>query len=396
MNGESTGAIGVDALTRVTLLLCVRLLPSDAPKPLSLSEYYRLLAWVDAKGIPLGNLLSLDGRKQLAYYPDADRIQSLLRRSADVDMVLGHWQELGIWVLGEQDPRFPQRLRKRLRSACLPLLFGAGSVEILNQGGLCVVGSRDCAEDALEFAQVIGNRAGHENMVVISSDMRGVDRQVLASTLNSGGRAVCILSDSLEKAVGSRRYRDALDTGRGCLITPFTPDTHFAVANAMRTNRYQYGLSDAAIVVEARQTGGIWSGAEENRKHRWVPAFVRCGPEVSNGNSALLHLGLLPITREDLDGCHSLTDLLVDLVQKPRRPGFDVGERDRSSKSLGETMFTMFVDELRRMDPEMWRLEQAIAAMYGLEVQQVHTWIRRAQSEGLLETSAEYCAGEPE
>jgi predicted Rossmann fold nucleotide-binding protein DprA/Smf involved in DNA uptake len=373
------GGSVVNDLTRVTLLLCVRL---------SLSEYHKLVNWLDERSLPLGSLLSPKGRVALSSFPEAERILSLLRRSSDVDHLLQHWSTMGIWVLAERDPLFPQRLRSRLRSACLPLLFGSGSIELLNLGGLCVVGSRDCGKDALEFATTVGHRAGHENMLVISSDMRGVDRQVLHSTLVGGGRVVCMVCDSLEKAVGSRRYREALATGKACLVTPFTPDTNFAVANAMRANRYQYGLSDAALIVDARHTGGIWSGAEENRKHRWVPAFVRAGSGVSSGNAALLHLGLYPITLDDLKGCHSLAELLIDLVQRPKATVERPSHQTHGDGPLGEAMFHMFVEEIRRLEPEIRNDEEHLAESFALEVQQIRAWLKRVHSQGLMANAA--------
>ena len=289
-------------ITKATLLLSARLNdPRDAPRPLSLSEYHQLAQWLDALGLTLAALLRADTKTVLRPYPGADRILRLLRRVADVDFLLDHWDRLSIWVLGEREPEFPARLRRRLKTACLPLLFGAGPRDTLDQGGLCVVGSRDSPAESHSFAQAVGARAGSEDLVVISSDMRGIDREVISATLASGGRVICVLPDSLEKAVASKRYRETLATGRASLVTPFTPDIRFAVANAMRANRYQYGLSDAAIVVETRQSGGIWSGADENRKHRWAPAFIRIGANVSSGNSALLHLGLLPITLQDIE-----------------------------------------------------------------------------------------------
>ncbi len=284
-------------IAKATLLLSARLGdPVDAPRPLSLSEYHQLARWMESTGRTLAELLRDDARSILRPYSDADRILRLLRRIAEVDFLLDHWGRLGIWVLGERQPEFPGRLRQRLKTACLPLLFGAGPRAALDEGGLCVVGSRDSPEESRHFAQVVGERAGAEGLVVISSDMRGIDRDVISATLEAGGRVICVLSDSLEKAVASKRYREALATGRASLVTPFMPDIRFAVANAMRANRYQYGLSDAAIVVETRQSGGIWSGADENRKRQWVPAFVRTGANTPSGNSALLHLGLLPIT----------------------------------------------------------------------------------------------------
>lgn len=359
-------------ITKATLLLSARLNdPGDAPRPLSLSEYHQLAQWMDALGLTLAALLRADVKTVLRPYAGADRILRLLQRVADVDFLLDHWDRLGVWVLGEREPEFPVRLRQRLKTACLPLLFGAGPRDILDQGGLCVVGSRDSPAESHCFAQAVGARAGSEGVVVISSDMRGIDREVISATLASGGRVICVLSDSLEKTVASKRYREALVTGRAALVTPFTPDIRFAVANAMRANRYQYGLSNAAIVVETRQTGGIWSGAEENRKHRWVPAFVRTGVNVASGNSALLHLGLLPITLQDIEQSASLRQLLIERAMAPSAPG--TARRERPD------LYAIFLSELVLLDEAITCSEDAVARHFGIELLQARTWLARAQ-----------------
>jgi predicted Rossmann fold nucleotide-binding protein DprA/Smf involved in DNA uptake len=359
-------------ITKATLLLSARLNDtSDAPRPLSLSEYHQLAQSLDALGLTLAALLRTDAKTVLRPYPGADRILRLLRRVADVDFLLDHWDRLGIWVLGEREPEFPARLRQRLKTACLPLLFGAGPRDTLDQGGLCVVGSRDSPAESHSFAQAVGARAGSEGLVVISSDMRGIDREVISATLASGGRVICVLSDSLEKAVASKRYREALATGRVSLVTPFTPDIRFAVANAMRANRYQYGLSDAAIVVETRQSGGIWSGADENRKHRWVPAFVRTGANVAAGNSALLHLGLLPITLQDIEQSASLAQLLIERATSPSSPS--PARRERPD------LYAIFLSELVLLDEAIACSEDSVARHFGIELLQARTWLARAR-----------------
>lgn len=362
-------------ITKATLLISARLNdPGDAPRPLSLSEYYQLAQWLDARSLTLAALLQADARAVLQSYPDTDRILRLLQRGADVDFLLDHWDRLGIWVLGEREPEFPARLRQRLKTACLPLLFGAGPRDALDQGGLCVVGSRDSPPESHSFAQAVGARAGSESIVVISSDMRGVDREVISAALAAGGRVVCVLCDSLEKAVASKRYRQALTTGRVSLVTPFAPDIRFAVANAMRANRYQYGLSDAAIVVETRQSGGIWSGADENRKHRWVPAFVRTGANVASGNSALLHLGLLPITLQDVEQSASFARLLIERATSPPAPG--TARRERPD------LYAIFLSELVLLDAAVACSEDAVARHFGIELLQARTWLARAQGAG--------------
>lgn len=359
---------------KATLLLTTRLNESiDSPRPLSLSEYHQLATWLDAKGLSLADLLGLDADEVLRPHPAAERIRRLVGRVGDADALLVRWQRMGIWVLGERQPEYPARLRQRLKTACLPLLFGSGPRDRLDHGGLCVVGSRDCTQEARRFAETIGERAGKQGITVISSDMRGIDRDVISATLASGGSVIGVLSDGLEKAVANKRYRSALAAGRATLLTPFAPDIRFAVANAMRANRYQYGLSDAAIVVETRQSGGIWSGAEENRKQRWAPAFVRAGDNVCSGNSALLHLGLMPLTQQEIEQCASLAELLVTRASSPPAP--------RSPGTPIPDLYSTFLAELARLDRAVRNSEDSVARHFGIELAQARAWLARAARE---------------
>ena len=373
-------------ITKATLLISLRLNDTaDGARPLSLSEYHHLAQWLEARGLALASLLRADVKAVLREYPAADRLLRLLRRAGEVDSALNRWEAMGIWALGERDPEFPERLRRRLKTACLPFLFGAGTRETLQQGGLCVVGSRDSPAESLEFAATVGARAGSQGLVVISSDMRGIDREAISAALASGGRVICVLSDNLEKAVASKRYREALATGRASLVTPFPPDTRFAIANAMRANRYQYALSDAAIVVESRQTGGIWSGADENRKYKWVPAFVRAGANVSSGNSALLHLGLLPITQREVERSASLAQLLIE------RAGSASETRPAKAPvaapgAAGTDLFGIFAAELERLDESITRSDTAVARHFGIELLQARAWLARARLQDCLAT----------
>lgn len=370
----------IGAITKATLMLTTRFNQSTTgPRPLSPSEYHNLAQWLETRAANLADLLKPNARILLRPYVGADRLLALLSRVADSEKLMDHCASLGIWALGEREPRFPARLRQRLKSACLPLLFGAGRPEALDQGGICIVGSRDSADEAHEFARATGARAGTEGLVVISSDMRGIDREAVSSALAAGGRATCVLSDSLEKAVVSKRYREALASNRMTLVTPFTPDTRFTVANAMRANRYQYGLADAAIIVETRQTGGIWSGADENRKHGWVPAFVRAGIGASSGNNALLHLGLLPITRHNVETSVSLAQFLLERANAPAQHE-DMQVAAPSPPISAQTdLYTVFLNELESVGESIGYDDAAVAAHFGIEPVQAKAWLARAR-----------------
>ena len=377
MHAEDSGS-GLSADGRATLLLCghfgVR--PSTV-KPLTPAEYHALADCLGRNSLTPASLLDGSGLLNLEACVRGQttpaRLARLLDREADLDAALSRWREQGIWVASERDEIYPWRLRRRIRSGGFPLLFGAGPRMWLNDGGLCVVGSRDCSAAGRRFARRLGERCAEENIPVISSDMRGIDRETVTATLRGGGSAINVLADSLEKAVAARRNRRPLADGRLAMVTPFAPSSRFSVSNAMRANKYQYSLSDAAVVVESRQTGGIWSGADENRREGWVPGFVRIDEDASPGNRALLHLGLVPITAKDLE---SAADLRVFFAQRPAA-GPSVEDRP--------DLYGAFVDGLHSLLRVGPCTESEVMKHFGIERAQARKWLARAAAEHRIE-----------
>ena len=234
-----TATFGLSADTKATLLLCGRFGDHRlSAKPLTQSEFHKLDGALEARSLPPGRLLEMkcsalqtlcmgEGRM-------SSRLASLLERTNELDEAMAAWTKAGIWVLGERDKGYPLRLRQRLISARPPLFFGAGPMNYLDQGGVCIVGSRDSPKPALHFSAMLGDRCAREGLTVISSDMRGVDREAVLSALGRSGRVLIVLSDRLEKAVTAKRYRQAIADGLLTMVTPFSPNAGFSVANAMR------------------------------------------------------------------------------------------------------------------------------------------------------------------
>lgn len=384
--------------TAATLLLCGRFGPArEGVNVLSPSKFNDLSHWLDSHKLSFADLLKPDVKAILrAYQTDPEAVgylYQLLHRTDELAAALSHWGELGIWVVSRNDPDYPLRLRQRLKLAAFPLLFGAGPRGLLDEGGVCVVGSRDSSRQGLEFAKRLGARCGEERMTVVSSDMRGVDREAVTAALEAGGRVICVLSDCLEKALAGRRYRTALDDGKLTTVTPFSPETRFKVANAIRANKYQYALSDVAVVVETRQTGGVWLGADENRNEGWVPAFVHVGDTMAAGNMALLHLGLKPITIQDVEKTESLRDFFLRQglqAGKQKRPAHGVGASPRRTPA---DLYSIFLAELRILGAGRMLAIDEIASMFAIEPAQAKVWIARAVEDGAatqLESSGVY------
>lgn len=376
----------LSANTRATLLLCGRFGAQNLPiKPLTQSEFHKVDSILVGSDLTPASLLDMthaalmslcQGQQEMSV-----RVTALLERTNELDEALAAWSKAGIWMLGERDKGYPLRLRQRLNSACPPLLFGAGPVEFLDRGGVCVVGSRNSSKAALNFSATLASRCAREGLTVISSDMRGVDREAVSSVLERSGRVVIVLSDRLEKTVAAKRYRGALAEGLLAMVTPFSPNVGFSVANAIRVNRYQYALSDVAVVVETRRKGGIWSGADENRNEGWVPAFVRSDQTMSPGNLALLHLGLSPLTQQDIENVDSLSDFFISHAVNHKEMATD-GIASVGKNRAPLNLYSVFLAEFQTVAISRPWSESEIMTHFGIERGQAQKWLSQAEREG--------------
>ena len=372
--------------TIATLLLCGHFGDRRAgDRPLTPAEFHNLAHWLAGRRLGPGDLIGdsgliLRGLNDSALPPE--RLKTLLGRDDQLARALDTWLSEGIWVISERDADYPRRLSERLKSAGSPLLFGAGPRELLGRGGLCVVGSRDSPEAGRRFARSLGAKCGAQGVTLVSGYMRGINRDSVTAALEAGGTALFVLSDSLEKAIAVKRNREAAERGSLAFVTPFSPDTRFTVANAMRSNKYQYALADLAVIVETRRHGGVWSGADENRNEGWVPGFVRMGEDASPGNTALLHLGLRPITQEDVERCADIRECFLSTPPAP-----DGGDRaDASGAGQMSDLYSIFLAELGNFaaDP---RSETDIMAHFDLERGQARKWLAHAVEDGRLNKS---------
>lgn len=266
------------------------------PRPLSPKEWGRFAQWLKDHALQPESLLAGDPSRLLSSWLDktvsAQRIESLLGRGGALGLALEKWERSGLWVMTRSDPDYPERLKRRLRAASPPLLFGCGDRRLLGTGGLAVVGSRDAGESDLEFAAALGAEASAQGLSVVSGGARGVDEAAMLGALEHEGTAVGVLADSLLRTATSARYRRHLMARNLLLVSPFNPEAGFEVGNAMARNRYVYCLADAAVVVASSlNAGGTWTGAIEDLSEGWVPLWVKAGSHQAAGNAELVRRG---------------------------------------------------------------------------------------------------------
>lgn len=389
----TTIAVSEDA--HAILLLCSSLaLPRtpDAPKPLSRSEWNAVARAIDASGFrrPGSVIGAAPSRLVTELHVDsalALRMSTLLQRGAQMAIALERLSGLGIWTLTRADEQYPKPLRERLKGQAPAVLFGAGPQDGWTRPGVAVVGSRDVDEPGAEFARRLGGRCGASGLVVVSGGARGVDRLAMAAAVESGGRAIGVLAESLEQTLKQREHRAMVLDGRLTLLTPAHPAAKFTVGNAMGRNKLIYALASCAVVVSSgAEGGGTWAGAIENLEAHWVPLFVRDEPSSPEGNRRLLQRGARPITSDVLKG-----DLAVWLErQRGEAYALQMGAttaRETSTRFgalASPGIEDLFVDVWPRFERYLAepRTEKDVASVFNIEPKQAKAWLGRAVSEG--------------
>lgn len=392
--------------TKAVLLLCAYFGKGSSVKPLTQTEYSKLVRWlIDSVKRP-SDLLNLNvahaAAQNLGF--SMSRIDTLMGRGLQLSLAVEDWQRNGVWVISRSDPEYPSRFKTHLKEKSPPLLFGCGDISLLAGGGIAIVGSRNLDKQGEVFTRTIASLCAKDQLMVVSGGARGVDQIAMTSALNSGGYTIGIVADNLLKQSVNKEYRQSIAQGRLLLISPFHPNVRFNVGNAMARNKLIYAMADYGLVVSSDyKKGGTWAGAiEELNRENGRPVFVRTDGSVPMGNTKMLNTGAMewPM-RSDLTLIETLNKLsakrVIKRVEKVETLSlFDVTE-DMSPKHLDEKieieestainhsdmLFHAVIEIISSILDKPLSLED-ISKEFDVSKQQLSKWLKRAEDEKIL------------
>lgn len=288
-----------------TILLTSRLLDKlldGAVEPFKAREFWELkkrlelLEQIKEPQFLLGK--TADELIQMGVSQDsAARIAELLDRATAMAFELERLDGSGIRVLTPFDEEYPQtwlhclnrKVSQRLSRKAPPVLYATGALELLNQPGVGVVGSRDVSPEGQEIAQEAAERVAGLGMTLVSGGQRGVDQLSMNAAFQAGGSVVGILADSLVRKLKKSDVRQAIYDGQTVMCTPYNPDAPFSVGRAMGRNKLIYAMAGLTFVVACEpEKGGTWPGAVEALKYDFGRVAVWRGPGEGAGNAELL------------------------------------------------------------------------------------------------------------
>ncbi len=162
----------------------------------------------------------------------------------------------GVALVSLDDPQYPARLRQIYDPPLV--LYVRGNVEVLNQHGIAVIGTRHPTPYGIGMSERLACDLAAHGLVIFSGLARGVDSAAHRGAVSAKGRTVAVLGtgvDVMYPKENSRLADQLLNLG-GALVSEFPLGTFAAPQNFPIRNRIISGLSFAVLVVEAAEYSG--------------------------------------------------------------------------------------------------------------------------------------------
>ncbi|MGA8539097.1 MAG: DNA-processing protein DprA [Terriglobales bacterium] len=186
--------------------------------------------------------------------------------------------EAGARIISLSDPEYPARLKEIYDPPVI--LFVKGSVEVLAQPGIAMVGTRHPTPYGSGMAERLSADLAARGLVIISGLARGIDTASHRGAVAVKGRTVAVLGTGIDVMYPKENTRltEQIIALGGALISEFPVGTFPAPQNFPIRNRIISGMSAGVLVVEAAEYSGtrITSrlALEQNRDVYAVPGNV--------------------------------------------------------------------------------------------------------------------------
>ena len=207
------------------------------------------------------------------------------RRSFDV------FQRNNIKIVTREDTEFPLRLRHVYLSPFV--LYYKGSLPKEDKPSIGIIGARNCSVYGEELAKEFGSRLSEAGIQIISGMARGIDAGAQRCAVD-GGNAFAVLGSGVDVCYPKENKELYLALcNKGGVISEEPPGTAPAGYLFPKRNRIIAGLSDALLVVEAREKSGslitVGYALEQGKEIYAVPG--RLYDHLADGTNRLIQEG---------------------------------------------------------------------------------------------------------
>lgn len=170
-----------------------------------------------------------------------------------------------------------------------PVLSVLGNVDVLSRQCIAIVGARNASAAGMRTAEMLAERLGHQQIIIVSGLARGIDGAAHRGALNTG--TVAVLAGGLDRIFPAEHEKLAAALcGKGALVSEMPLGVEPRSELFPRRNRIVAALAQVVVVVEAAQRSGSLITAryalEEGRELCAVPGSPQ-DPRAAGPNQLL-------------------------------------------------------------------------------------------------------------
>ncbi len=245
------------------------------------------------------------------------------------------------------------------------LLFVKGSIGVLQQAQVALVGTRHPSSYGRLMAEKFSRELVGEGLVVTSGLARGIDTYAHRAALSAGGWTIAVMASGVDIIYPDENRSLAHDIcERGALVSEYPMTCKPEASYFPRRNRIIAGLSLGTLVIEAGQGSGALitadNAVQNNREVFAVPGNIN-NPK-SHGCNLLIQQGAKSIL--------TTQDILVELAGFAPRPKIEKPSLLLSDKE--ENMLAVLNDQPMYIDVVAQQAgvstQEALAVLLTLEL----------------------------
>lgn len=174
----------------------------------------------------------------------------------------GQSQSSDIRLLLPLDEAYPERLR-HLQDAPRGL-YAKGTLPPKDMPTAAIIGARDASDYGIDAARTIGRMLASRGVGIVSGLAYGIDAAAQWGAVDACGKAYAVMGCGLDICYPARHFTlyEEILRMKGGVLSEYPAGTPPLRHHFVQRNRLIAGLSDAVIVIEAKERSGTFTTVE--------------------------------------------------------------------------------------------------------------------------------------
>jgi predicted Rossmann fold nucleotide-binding protein DprA/Smf involved in DNA uptake len=204
---------------------------------------------------------------------------------------------MSVTKIHNSDPRFPGSLQRFLGAKAPQAISIQGNPYLLESKSLGIFGSASCPDDIAVNMYLLAQHLRRSSITIISGFHSPVEQEALTILLHATSPIIICPSREIESMRVPPEYREALESGRLLLLSPFSDKRRPSTDMAVYRNRLVAAIADEVFVAYAEPGGKLQKFCKELMQ--WGKRIYTFS---GRPNRELISLGATPVFPDHIFG----------------------------------------------------------------------------------------------